>query len=275
MPANLTSTATERATLQGRRIALTINDDAVLSPADALRELDAYVLHYPVAQMLPPDSFEELDAALGRSRRGEINWILFTTPRSVEAVAERLAHLQIDPTTLKKVKIAFFGAMTRLVAEAIFPNWKSPLPHFNSHDELIDAMNLNGKSNVLVPMALHSRSNWAGLLAATRATVHAIPAYRLLVGRGGDDLPGMLWGGLVDAVIFLTENSVRHFSIRLKTEGGSLDMLGDVTIACLDPLTAAAARAYGLKVSVIPEEYTLASLVEQLARHFAGEPVNA
>ena len=95
------------------------------------------------------------------------------------------------------------------------------------------------------------------------------------MGRGGDDLPGLLWGGLIDAIVFFTENGVRHFVIRLKVEGGSLDMLGDVVVACLDAQTAEAAKAYDLNVQVLPNDGTFAALAENLAHFFSTEAVQA
>jgi uroporphyrinogen-III synthase len=261
--------------MRGRRVALTIDADDAHSPANTLRDFDAYVLHYPVAQTLPPDNYDALDAALERCRQGEADWLLLTTPRAVETVAERMSALKIEPSDFRTLKLALFGAMTRLTANELFPKWQSALPHHHSHEQLVDAMALKKGDRVIVPLAQRTRTDWPDLLAADGASAVTVPAYRLLLGRGGDDLPGLLWGGMVDALVFLSENSVRHFVIRLKIEGGSLDMLDDVVIACLDRQTAAAAEAYSLKVHVVPQEYTTAALAESLAHFFTTERVRA
>ena len=261
-------------TLQGCRIALTIAADDPFSPAAQLADREAQLFFYPVAQVLPPDSYNELDAALQRCGRGEIDWLLLTTPCAVEAVAERLRSLQIDPSTVNDLKFAFYGAKTRLTAASLFPSWKSALPEFATHQQQVEALQPGAEETVVIPTALRSRVDWPNLLRATGAETLAVPAYRLLLGRGGDDLPGLLWGGLVDAVLFFTENSVRHFVIRLKVEGGSLDMLGDVVVAAFDAQTAAAAQAYGLHVQVVPAQPTLDALAESLAAHFSTQPQN-
>jgi uroporphyrinogen-III synthase len=261
--------------LQGYRIALTTASDDPRSPAAHLRELEGEIFFYPVAQVLPPDNYHELDMALQRCRQGEIDWLLLATPRTVEAVAERMAHLGLSPGDFASVKLASYGAKTRLTLADLYPAWESTLPHFNTHQQVVEAMQLSPGNTVLLPVALHSRTDWESLIQATQAEVITPPAYRLLLGRGGDDLPALLWGGLIDAVAFMTENNVRHFVTRLKAEGGTLAMLDDVPVACLDPQTAAAAQAYGLHVRVVPADYTFAALADALAHFFSTHTIEA
>ena len=61
---------------------------------------------------------------------------------------------------------------------------------------------------------------------------------------------------------------MRYFVKRLDYEGGSLAMLDDVTIACIGPLTAAAAKEFGLHVDVLPQQHTIAGLVDAVAAYF-------
>ena len=71
--------------LQGCRIALITAADDAYTPANQLRDREAALLFYPASQTLPPDSYDELDAALSRCQRGEVDWLLLTTPCAVEA----------------------------------------------------------------------------------------------------------------------------------------------------------------------------------------------
>jgi uroporphyrinogen-III synthase len=262
-------------TLQGCRIALTVAADDPLSPADHLRRLEADLLYYPVAQMLPPDSYDELDAILRRCRQGEIDWLLLTAPRAVVAVEERMTQLAFGPAEMSQVKLALYGAMTRWTLAELFPTWESALPHADTHQQLVDAMQLGPHQTVALPLAMRNRTDWPALLYAKQADVLVAPAYRLLLGRGGDDLPSLLWGGIVDAVVFLTENNVRHFVTRLNMEGGTPAMLDHVVVAALDPQTAAAAHAFGLHVQVLPTSYTPAALALALAQFFSAQPMKA
>jgi uroporphyrinogen-III synthase len=269
----MTDLETVKATpsLQGCRIALTVARDDPYSPARELTDLEAALIYYPVVQILPPDSYDELDSILRHFHSGKIDWLLLTTPCAVEALSQRLKVLEIDPSTFAKGKVAFYGALTRIAARALLPTWRSAIPNAGSHQEVVDALQLSSGHSVAIPIAQRSRSDWRHLATGVGASVHTAPAYRLLLGRGGDDLPGALWGGVVDAILFLTENSVRHFAIRLKAEGGSLDMLRDVVVGCLDEQTARAALGYGLHASITPTDQTLSSLAKEMAELFSAQ----
>jgi uroporphyrinogen-III synthase len=258
-----------RPSLQGICVALTVAADEPYSPADEIRDLEGSVLFYPVAQFMPLEDYAELDAALQQCRQGEIDWLLLPTPRAVEAVADRLAQLGLNPADMAQLKIAYFGARTGLALADHIPAWQSTLPFATTHEEMVDSMRLKAGDKVLLPLATHSQADWPRLLEQTPAEYIATPAYRLLLGREGDDLPAFLWAGLVDAVVFLTENNVRHFVTRLKEEGGTLDMLDHVPVAALDPATAAAAQVYDLQVKVVPSEYTPEALADELAHYFS------
>jgi uroporphyrinogen-III synthase len=259
------------ASLQGYRIALTIAASDRFSPAGELIDLEAGLIYYPVVQTVAPDDFDALDGTLKRWQAGEIEWLLLPTPCAVEAVADRLAHLEISANDMSRAKIAIYGAMTRLVAVELLPSNVDPVANASTHAKLVESMQLASASSIAVPIAQRSRADWHRLLAATGATVFTPPAYHLKLGRGGDDLPGALWGGIVDAVIFLTENSVRHFASRLKADGGSLDMLKDVVVATLDPQTATAAHSFGLNPQVSPADQRLQSLAAELAQFFSSD----
>lgn len=260
--------------LHGCRIALIGASDDPISPASDLLARGAEAVYYPAAQLLPPDNDAALEMALTRCIEGEAEWLLLPTPHAVEAVAAWLTRQEMTPDALHPVKLALYGTMTALTAASHLPNVTSALPPSTTHQQLIDAMNLTQDDRVIVPLTQHARSDWSNLIDSTGAEAITVPAYRLIVGRGGDDLPGMLWGGLIDALVFLTESSVRHFSIRLKLEGGSLDMLEDVAIVCLDPQTAIAARAYDLNVHITATDGDFATLAESIAHHLNHEVVN-
>lgn len=260
-------------TLRNWRIALTAASEDPYMPIKQLQKLQADLYFYPVSQTLPPEGYTDFDAALQKAQEGKIHWLLLTTPCAVEAVAERMAQLEITKKKLSKLKVATYGAKTTIAAQQAFPSWKFAVTTATDHATLIEQMQLTQADTVLVPLAQRSRADWPARLRATGATTIAPQAYRLILGRGGNELPGLLWGGGIDAIIFSTENSVRHFSIRLTAEGGTLDMLKDVVIICLDPQTAHAAKAYGLVAQIVPESYEPNAFAQIMAKRLALQTV--
>ncbi len=252
--------------LRGMRIALTIAPEEAAATVDDLRAAGATLIFYPVAQPLPPDNYDDLDAALTGAQRDAVTWLLLTSPHAVEAVATRLHQRGIDVAELSRVSLALFGAQTALVASTLLAGWHATQAQAETHAALVESMRLAPRDTVLIPLAQRSRADWPDLIAATGAAVEIVDAYRLLLGRGGDDLPGLLWEGLVDAVVFFTETSVRHFATRLKADGGTLDMIRDVRVICFDHATAAAARAFGLAPHHILPADSLPAPAHQLAQ---------
>jgi uroporphyrinogen-III synthase len=255
--------------LQDYRIALTLAADDPISPAAELLDREAALYYYPVSQTLPSDHMDALEDSLRQCAAGTMRWLLLPTPCAVVACWETLVRLNLAAEALQRAKIALYGAKTQLAFAHHFPTLHPARVAADSHLHMVEMLDITPGDRVVVPVAQRTRVDWPTLLASSGAEVLAPPAYRLLLGRGGDDLPGLLWGGLVDAVVFFTENSVRHFMIRLKAEGGTGDMLHHVVVAALDAPTAQAAQAYGIPHVVLPTESNFAALAEALAASFA------
>ena len=72
----------------------------------------------------------------------------------------------------------------------------------------------------------------------------------------------------VDGVTFTSSSTVNHFLRRLESEGGTLDYLNGVCLACMGPITLQTAREHGLHIEVMSVCHTLAGLVAELEAYF-------
>ncbi len=257
-------------TLEGRRVALAVSANDTFTPAPHLAALGAGLVFYPCAEMMPLDSTTELDLLLHRTVQGEFDWLLLATAEAVRAVAARLAALGLSSRDLQAARVAAYGAITRLVLADVLPEYSSPIGEATRHADLVNAMHLSPHARVLLLEAAGARTDWVQLLTEYRAQVTSVPAYRLMLAHGGDPLPAMLWSGQVDAMVFTSEDNVRHFTKRLTLDGGALAMLDDVYVACIDPQTATAAQALGVHVQVVPAVHSPEALAQDLARFFAS-----
>lgn len=260
--------AGQTASLAGKRVALARGAGEAHTPAEALHALGAELVFYPVLERLPPADLSALDQALDQALAGHYTWLLLPSASAVLALAERLDPRQIAPAHLTQaLRLALFGTTTRLAAQAALGIALDTLPDAASHAELARWMQPQPDERVLLLQAAGARSDWAHLLAP--APVVSVAAYRAQMGQGGDALPALLWAGAVDAVVFTSEANVRYFARRLAAEGGSLAMLDHVCVACLEPPTAQAAQALGLRVQVVPAEHSPLALALALARCLA------
>ncbi len=249
-------------TLQGRRIGVALAADTPYSPGPAMAARGAELVHYPCEEMLPLDDTRELDDALRDVAAGKYDGLLLTTPDAVAALLARLDELGLDADLLHKTKIAAYGADTRLALQALGRNGSSIQPTPDPEPG----------SRYLLPISAGRVSDWPERFQARDAHVNVVPAYRAHMRRDGDDLPGMLWAGSIDAMVFVSGDNVRHFATRLRHDGGTLAMLDHVPIACIDQLTQAAAAAFGLRASLVAPEPTPEGLAQVLSDHFAASP---
>jgi Uroporphyrinogen decarboxylase (URO-D)/Uroporphyrinogen-III synthase HemD len=112
---------------------------------------------------------------------------------------------------------------------------------------------------VLLPRAETVRPVLVAGLKDKGALVSEVIAYRIAPGRPAAGVAAKMAAG-VDLVVLTSPSIAENF---VKMTAG-LDY-GDPLIACIGPITAAAARAHGLRVDLVPRAYSLESLLESLA----------
>ena len=74
--------------LQNRRILITRTRRQASDLAIQLKALGATTILIPTIEIVPPESYAELDAAL--TELEDFDWMLFTSANAVEVFAERL-----------------------------------------------------------------------------------------------------------------------------------------------------------------------------------------
>jgi uroporphyrinogen-III synthase len=125
-------------------------------------------------------------------------------------------------------------------------------------EAILDAIGDVAGQRILLPRADIARPDLALGLAARGAAVDEVVAYRTILAIPSQAVFESLRAG-VDVITFTSSSTVRNF-VALTAGMG----YGDPLIACIGPVTAAAARDLGLRVDVTAEEYTIEGLVEAL-----------
>ena len=119
----------------------------------------------------------------------------------------------------------------------------------------------------LLPRAQVAREILPHTLRDLGAEIDVAPAYQTIlpVSLKGD-LQTKLQDGNIDAITFTSSSTVQNF---IKIIGDDLKpLLNKTTIACIGPVTAKTAESLGLKVDIIPEEYTIEALTQTIENYF-------
>lgn len=257
--------------LFGRRIVVTRAREQASALAERLQAEGAEVLEFPAIEIVPPESWEPLDAALRRIV--EYRWIIFTSANGVRFFWDRMRAAQRDARSLARARVAAIGPAT---AEALLARGIEAdlLPAEYKAEGILAALadEPMGGAQILIPRAETARDVLPAELERRGATVDVVPAYRTVRSdREAKALRDLLKAKRVHAVTFTSSSTVTNFC-RALGEADVPALLDGVTVACIGPITAATARERGLTPHIVCADYTIPALVAALAAHFAHPP---
>jgi uroporphyrinogen-III synthase len=252
-------------TLTNKRILITRTRHQASDLAAQLEALGATPILIPTIEIVPPNSFHALDAALTCLRT--YDWLVFTSPNAVEAFHRRAQFLHL--TQLPK-HIAAIGPATLSAANAIGLTVDLIPPQYIG-ESLAAALlpEAPGKSFLLV-RAAEARDILPEALTAAGATVTIAEAYRNQLPP--DSIPALeaVFASpehFPDAITFTSASTARNLFALL--EAANLTLPPNITLASIGPITSEALRDLGHPPTIEAAEPTIPSLVQSLLTHFS------
>jgi uroporphyrinogen-III synthase len=246
--------ASRRLPLDGVRVVVTRAASQAEPMVAALRRLGATAIPAPVIEVVAP---RDGGAALAASaaRLACYDWVAFTSSNAVERLLAALSRPWPCPAPL----VAAVGAATAARCRAAGLE-VSIVPERAVAEELVSSMPLAlGPRHPLVlwPRGAGGRTLLADGLAAAGYDVHAVDAYDVAPVALSGELRAAIAAAHV--VTFTSASTVRALLEQLdRTEIGGL-------VACLGPITTAAARAAGLEVAIEAPPGPIDGLLEAIA----------
>lgn len=256
--------------LSGKTVLVTRAADQAGEFSARLSKLGAAVLECPTIRITPPESWEELDAAL--ESLSTYHWIVFTSVNAVDYFFGRLSAVGRDTRALGGAKVCAVGPKTAesLLRFGIVPDLVPADYKAEGVVAEFSRMVLKGK-NILFPRADRARDVIPLRLIEMGASVDAPVAYcNLLPERLCPEAMFELEKRRVDCITFTSSSTVANLAQMLGSDRLT-DMLKGVVIASIGPITSRTCRELGLKVDVEPAEYTLEALTESIVDHFSHQ----
>lgn len=257
--------AIEGKPLSGRVVLVTRPREQADAFAQLLERAGAQVLLVPTIAIEPPDSWEPLDAALARDH----DWVVFTSVNGVAMVRRRLEASGGSRARLERSRLAAIGPATAAALRA----WglePEVVPDEYVAEELVEHLRprVRPGERVLLPRAAEARDVLVRELTAHGARVSEVPAYRTRPAvERAPDLRMALAEGRVDVVTFTSSSTVKSFCALFDPDELPR-LLRGVTVACIGPVTRAAAEAHGLDPRIVPTDYTIPALARAIVAHF-------
>jgi uroporphyrinogen-III synthase len=250
--------------LADKRILITRTRHQASGLTAQLEALGATTILIPTIEIVPPDSFSALDAALTCLRT--YDWLVFTSANAVEAFHRRAQLLRL--TQLPK-QIAAIGPATLSAAQAIGLRVDLLPPRFIG-ESLAEALlpEAPGKSFLLV-RAAEARDHLPETLTAAGATVTIAEAYRNQLPSDSIPVLQTLFASpetCPDAITFTSASTARNLCALL--EAANLTLPPNITLASIGPITTQALRGLGHEPTIEASEPTIPALVASLEAHY-------
>ncbi|HAR50169.1 MAG TPA: uroporphyrinogen-III C-methyltransferase [Smithella sp.] len=255
--------------LFGKGVVITRPEKQADDLAKLLIKEGANPIHFPTIKIVPPPNWRELDATIKNLE--DYDWLIFTSANGVAFFFERLLAKKKDIRDLKGVKICCIGPATAQQVESKGIRVDLVPKEFISEGilESFSGKNLKGKK-ILIARAAEARDVLPEGLKKLGANVDVVTAYvTVSSGKKKSDLEELFKVNQVDVITFTSSSTVNNF---IKIMGSGFKLPKDVKIACIGPVTAAAAKKAGFPVDIHQEEYTMDGLVGALKDYLGKKP---
>jgi uroporphyrinogen III methyltransferase/synthase len=225
-------------------------------------------IHFPTIKIEPPLYWTGLDGAIDNIEM--YSWIIFTSANGVRFFLRRLREKGRDVRDLKNIRICSIGPATAAMLNKMGIHVEM-VPNEYISEGVIKSnsgIEVRGKK-ILLPRAEIARDVIPEELGKMGASVNAVTAYRTVQsGAKKVDLQAHLDKGQVDVITFTSPSTVANFVYIM---GKDFKIPEKVKVACIGPVTAAAAKKTGFKIDIMQNEYTILGLVAAMREFYRKE----
>ncbi|QNI33948.1 uroporphyrinogen-III synthase [Alloacidobacterium dinghuense] len=251
--------------LKGRIIVVTRPRRQVSRLRTELEALGACVIELPTIEIVPPESYEPLDAAL--QDLSQYQWLIVTSANTVPVLAGRLALLQVEPSSVSGVQVVAVGSATAAaLREAGFRVDLIP-PKYVAESVVDILRDKVAGSRVLLTRAAVARDVIPDELRRLGATVDVVDAYRSAIPEESIALVSgvFLNTPLPDAVTFTSSSTATNF-FHLLEEARICSVPEGVRALSIGPITSATLRELGWEPAAEAEQHDVDGLVQATLR---------
>lgn len=259
--------------LFGKRVVVTRAREQASELKRLLEDSGAEVLQFPTIEIVPPESWESLDAVVSPSPGDRpFDWLVFTSTNGVQSFFTRLFAKGKDVRALAGVKVAAVGQATAddLRARGINPD---AVPERFLSTELLPllAEDQTGVRTAVI-RAEEGRDELLTELRRRGGTVHLAVAYRTIAAETDlDALRSQIAADAIDLVTFTSASTVEHFFEKLTPEERTR-VTAHALLASIGPTTTEAIRRYAKPPEITAQNATIAALHAAILEHYAKTP---
>ncbi|HEX4310971.1 MAG TPA: uroporphyrinogen-III synthase [Acidobacteriaceae bacterium] len=255
----------DRLPLAGRRILVTRARHQAGQLSEKLRALGASVVEIPAIEIVAPESFAELDGALGNL--SQYGWLIVTSANGVAALAGRMGELGIVADVFGGLKIAAVGSATAQALEDLGLT-VAVTPAEYVAESLVSALESDMRGQrVLLVRATVARDVIPDALRGRGATVDVVDAYRTVIPAESVTAICTIFGDggkVPDAATFTSSSTVTNF-LNLAQAAG-VEVPKAMRAVSIGPITSRTLRDNGWEPAAEADPHDLGGLVAAVVR---------
>lgn len=272
----------EKKPMFGHRVLVTREHSEGFEP---LEELGAEIIEFPTIEIAPPGNYNELDAAIDKIET--YNWLIFTSANGIKYFMERFIERDKDIRDLKGIRICAIGTKTaaeikkygikvdlmpdEFNAEGLIEVFTPPNPPLGKggNEGGVGFKPLTGMK-FLLPRAEKAREIFPEKVRELGGEIDVPVTYRAIKPEiHGKRLKRFLKEGRISIATFTSAATFNNFREIIGEDADEL--LRDVAIAVIGPVTAKAIEKAGLKVHIMPKQATIEAMVGEIINWAAGK----
>jgi len=236
-----------------------------------LTALGAEAVELPTTQVAPVADSAPLDAAINQLAHSDPHtpvwdWLIFTSVNSVSFFFRRLLALGHDVRALAGVKL---GAVGRATARALLDYGLVAdfIPtRYTGQDIAAEIGDVTGQ-RVLLPRSETAPATLVTALNDRGALVDTVTAYTVRPAKPDPIALATLLDGDLDVATFTSSSGLTGLATMLNGRSVA-EVLSPLTVVCIGPTTADAARALGVRVDLVAKEHTVEGMVKALVEWY-------
>lgn len=253
--------------LKNKTIVLTRTVEQSKESAAIFSELGANVIVFPTLEIVPPSNWEKFDELILSLQK--IDFIVFTSVHAVTMFIKRCSELnkQFD---FKKTKVVAVGNKTKSVCEANEIK-VDILPKKFSGEGVVDELSKYDLKDklVFIPRSAIGREDLPKGLEELGAEIITVPVYNVSLPsqKSIQESIDQLTRSKPDVFVFTSPSTFENFLIIMNINN-PVSYFKNYDIAAIGPTTKAAIEKNKVKVSIMPDEYTIKGLANKMIEFY-------
>lgn len=248
--------------LFGKRILVTRARNQASKLTAGLEELGASCIEAPVIRIEDPDdNFTSLDNAIENLKT--YDWLIFTSVNGVRRFFTRLFSKELDARAFAGLRIATIGSSTAQTLNE-YGIKADLLPKAFCAEGILEKLAPFVKmgTKILLPRAKKARAVLPDELRQKGAQVDVVQCYQTVTDTHDySNVIEKLQHKELDIITFASSSTVTNFLTLINNQK---ELLTDVTIACIGPVTAKTCQDNGLRPDIVAEKYTIDYLIKAI-----------